>query len=299
MGWVDHDALWCFDVPGRKVRLIPLNSGADRVKVHTAGPDRFSLAYDFKGSRFELTVHNFSGPLRVVARATLTDTLSEVTAELEQWKDVPLLHVHYLSFAPWKDFVLLKISPTSGKVWAQRLDWYDHTYDKNYQSVIGALELPGQGLALISVQRSSVLVLHDLETGARKGTLDLGGSGGNPILRMGKTGDEIWATDYDSIVAIDAQNLRVLRRSRVQNSAGGMRQFIGDYTFAPDEDLCVIARPFSSDAVGIRTADLEVTCSAKVGGQPLELAALARGEVIARDWKTGDVVAGHLRDSSQ
>ena len=91
MGWVDHDALWCFDVPGRKVRLIPLNSGADRVKVHTAGPDRFSLAYDFKGSRFELTVHNFSGPLRVVARATLTDTLSEVTAELEQMEGRPAL----------------------------------------------------------------------------------------------------------------------------------------------------------------------------------------------------------------
>jgi len=229
MGWVDRDALWCFDVPGRKVRCLPLNTGSDFLTIHPGGLERFSLTHDFKGSRFELTVHDFSDPSWVAARATFTNADNKVTGDLLQWEGVPLWYVHYLSLWPWNDFVLLKISPASGRVEPQRLGWYDHTYDKGYQGVTGVLELPGENFALISVGRSSEVVLHDLESGTRKGTINLGGRGGNPTLRLGKTGQEIWATDYDTIAVIDRQDLRVLRTSRLQNSIDGTRKFIGDY----------------------------------------------------------------------
>ena len=75
MGWVDRDALWCFDVPGRKVRCLPLNAGSDFLTIHPGGLERFSLTHDFKGSRFELTVHDFSDPSWVAARATFTNAV--------------------------------------------------------------------------------------------------------------------------------------------------------------------------------------------------------------------------------
>jgi hypothetical protein len=114
-GWVDHDALWCFDVDSGKTETIALGTG-----------------------------------------------------DPSAWTDVPLLYVEYLGFAPWKDFVLLKVSPMTGKMEVQRLEWYDDSYDKGYQGVIGVLQLPDDGSALVSVQRSSRLILHDLETGRQR-----------------------------------------------------------------------------------------------------------------------------------
>ena len=55
-----------------------------------------------------------------------------------------------------------------------------------------------------------------------------------------------------------------------------------------------MARPFSGDVVGIDTATLKVKCTAKLGRQPLEVAALGRGAIVARDWKTGDFLRGQL-----
>jgi hypothetical protein len=60
----------------------------------------------------------------------------------------------------------------------------------------------------------------------------------------------------------------------------------------------VVARPFSADVVGVDVATLKITQSAKLGRQPLELVALPDGEVIARDWKTGDLLRGRLKRRS-
>ena len=57
----------------------------------------------------------------------------------------------------------------------------------------------------------------------------------------------------------------------------------------------MVARPFSGDVVGIDAATLKIRRSAKLGREPLELAALPGGEVVARDWKTGDVLHGKLK----
>ena len=77
-------------------------------------------------------------------------------------EDVPLVYVAYFTFDPWKDFVFLKILPEREQIDVQRLEWYDDTYDKGYQGVIDVLELPGESSAVVSVQRSSRLIVHDL-----------------------------------------------------------------------------------------------------------------------------------------
>jgi len=44
---------------------------------------------------------------------------------------------------------------------------------------------------------------------------------------------------------------------------------MGDFSFAPDEEICAVVRR-------------------------LAVTALGRGEIVARDWKTGDLLRGQL-----
>ncbi|HEX5719614.1 MAG TPA: hypothetical protein VF179_25865, partial [Thermoanaerobaculia bacterium] len=294
MGWVDHDAVWRFDVATGRTETIPMGTGALHSSLHCLGSGRFSVAHHFRGSRFEVTVRSFSAPSEVLARAVVQDGESRLTGDSSVWADVPRLYVEYLAFAPWGDFVLLNVSPSRSEIEVQRLEWYDDSYDKAYQGVMGVLELPGEGCALVSVQRSSRLILHDLETGMKRHSIDLGGRGGNPSLELRDSGKEIWASDYDTLVVVRREDWKVLRSSRLQDADAGTQQFIGDFSFAPDEELCVVARPFSSDVVGIDHGTLEIKRSAKLGRQPLEVAALPRGEVVARDWKAGKLLRGTL-----
>ena len=294
LGWVDHDALWRFDVTAGRIDSIPLGSGARYVSLHSWGADRFSVGHHFDGARFEVTVHSFSDPREVLARAVVKEGDKKLVGDPSAWRDVPHLYVEYLAFAPWKDFVLLKVCPSTDLLELQRLEWYDDAYDKEYQSVIGVLELPGEDSALVSVQRSSRLILHDLETGMKKGSIELAGRGGNPRLELRNAGKEIWASDYDTLVVIQKEDWRIIRSARLQGAVAGTQQFIGDFSFAPDGNVCVVARPFRGDVVGIDAATLKIKRSARLGRQPLEVAAVQQGDVVARDWKTGDLLHGKL-----
>jgi hypothetical protein len=248
-----------------------------------------------EGSSFQLTVHCFSEPEKVLARAVVGPGENKLYGDSSTWKEVPLLYVKYLNFSPWKDFVLLRIFPFQERVEIQRLEWYDDNYDKGYQGVVSVLEFPGEDFCLISVQRSSRLILHDLQAGTKKGEIDLCGRRGNPQIQFRKESGEIWANDYDTMVIISRKDFRVIRSSRLQNAAAGTRQFIGDYSFVPDETICLVARPFSGDVVGIDTKTLRIKYSAKIGRQPLEAVLFESGKVIARDWKTGDILKGKLK----
>ncbi len=294
MGWIDRDAVWRFDVAARKHDTIPLGSGARRLSLHSSGSDRFSVAHHFDGARFEVTIRSFSSPGEVLARAVVQEGGNTLAGDISAWEDVPRLYVEHLGFAPWKDYVLIKVSPSRGRIEVQRLEWYGDGYDKAYQGVIGVLELPGDDAALVSVQRSSQLVLHDLQTGMQRRSIDLGGRRGNPRLELRNSGREVWASDYDTLVVVRRDDWRIIRSARLQGADAGTLQFIGDFSFAPDEDTCVVARPFSGDAVGVDAGTLEIRRSAKLGRQPLEVAALPRGGVVARDWKTGAVLTGTL-----
>src|SRR5262249_558206 len=147
---------------------------------------------------------------------------------------------------------------------------------------------------MISVSRSSRVILHDLETGGQRGFVDLANRLGNPKLEFRDERREIWASDYDTLVVIKTEGWRVVRKARLQSAFAGTQQFIGDFSFASDAEICAVARPFSGDVIGIDTATLKINCSAKLGRQPIEVAALRDGDIIARDWKTGDLLRGRL-----
>lgn len=294
IGWVDHDGLWVFDPADRKTETIRLGTGARYASLHHTGSTRFTIVHHFDGARVELSVRSFSSPSAVLARAVLEAGKSSLSGDASVWMDVPRLYVEYLAFEPWKDFVLLTVSPSTERVDVQRFEWYDDSYDKGYQGVIGALQLSDGASALISVQRSSRLIVHDLETGSKKSSIDLGDRGGNPRLEYRESGKEIWASDYDTLVVLRTPGLQIDRSSRLQGSAAGTQQFIGDFSFPPDQELCAVARPFNGDVIGVDLRSLKIKSSARLGREPLEVAAIGRGEIVARDWKTGDLLQGIL-----
>jgi hypothetical protein len=137
-------------------------------------------------------------------------------------------------------------------------------------------------------------VLHYLETGRAARTVALADRGGNPQVALRSSGREVWATDSDTIVVVDTESWRVLRRRRLQSASSKGGQFVGHYSWSADGTCCV-ARPFSADVVALDD-QLRIRKVARVGRQPQEAIELPNGEVIARDWKTGDLLRGKFKD---
>jgi hypothetical protein len=61
--------------------------------------------------------------------------------------------------------------------------------------------------------------------------------------------------------------------------------------------MCCIARPQSGDIVAVDDR-LKIRRRARLGRQPQEAVELANGDVIARDWKTGDLLRGRMEPYS-
>jgi hypothetical protein len=166
LGWVDGDVIWCFDVASGKTRAIPQNTGARYTSLHASDMERFVAVHHFDGARFLASVCLFSAPEVTVSSASYENGRTSLIGNEASWDGLPQLFVAYLA-QRWNDYVLVKIE--SGHVHIQRLEWYDSSYDKDYQGVIGVIALPDPRYALISVQRSSELVLTISKPGRQHG----------------------------------------------------------------------------------------------------------------------------------
>jgi hypothetical protein len=294
VGWVEKDALWVLDPSSGWPETIPLDTGAMWASLHSSGTDRFAVAHHFDGQHLEISVRSFAAPRAVLAWAVVADGGSRLHGDAAAWSDVPRLYVEHLAFAPWEDSVLVSVTPAAGRVDVQRLEWYDRSFDKDYQGVLGVVVLPDAETALISVQRSSRLVVHDLHTGQRRRFVDLGDHVCNPLLELRNGGAELWTIDYDTLLVLRTADWKVLRKARLQRAPAGTQAFLGHLAFAPDQDLCVVARPFSGDVVAVEPARLRIERVASLGHEPLEVTALHGGAIVARDWRTGALLTGTL-----
>jgi hypothetical protein len=298
VGWVDGDALWRLDVASRRVDALPLGTGARWARLHHEDGDRFAVDHGFDGARFEVSVRSFDRPATVLARAVVEPGRAGLEGDAAAWIGVRQLYVPYLRFEPWRDSVLVRVVPDAGRIDVQRLSWFDDSYDKDYEAPIDVIASPDRSTAIVSVQRRSRLILQDLASGTVRGAVELADRGGNPELRLRASGRELWASDYDTIAVVRTADWQVDRSALVQSEpARNSQLFIGDYGFAPDADLCVVARPYSGDIVAIDPATLKIVQTAKTGKQPLQVAAVGEGRVIARDWKSGELLSGTLSAS--
>ena len=177
---------------------------------------------------------------------------------------------------------------------SRTFEWYDDSYDKLYQGIVGVTEIPDSDLVLVSVQRSSTLIIYDPNARRKVGEFSLSNGHGNPTLHFRGPG-ELWAADYDTLLKIEPGSWRVLESRRLQDAAAGTAQFIGEFAFNRDEAICAVARPFAGDVIGLDPKTFRTRYQAKIGGQPLEVAVLDDRRVYARDWKSGRLLQGSLR----
>jgi hypothetical protein len=112
MGWVERDAIWCFDVASGRAQTVPLDSGASYCSLHHSNSNRFVVAHHFEGARLELSVRSFAAPCEVQARAVIEAGGNQMTGDATAWSDVPRFHAEYLHVGPWRDYVLVKVLPS-------------------------------------------------------------------------------------------------------------------------------------------------------------------------------------------
>jgi hypothetical protein len=154
-------------------------------------------------------------------------------------------------------------------------------------------EVPHNDLLLFAVQRSSELVLYDPTSQGKVGSIQLAGRGGNPTPYYRRYASELWADDYDTLVKLDASTGAMMGSLIMEARATG-RQFMGRFAFDRLETLCVLARPFSGDVVGLDPSTLEITHRCAIGRQPLEAVVLTDKAIVARDWRSGALLQGGL-----
>ncbi len=289
LGWVDGGELWVLDVATGRARTDRLGD-AKYLSLHAGLSARFAVLHHYDDSRAVITVHGFSRPDVVLGRCEISGDGSRIEGDPEVWALVPRYYVAYLVQPAWSDFALITIDPAKGAA-LQTFEWFDESYDKGYQGIIGVMEVPGSDVVIVSVQRSSTLILHDPEARKKVGEFSLSGRGGNPTLYFRQTADELWADDYDTLLKIQPHSWRVLKDRRLQDT----REFIGQFVFNTDETVCGVARPFSGDVVGLDPDTFEIRYRAVLGSKPLDVAVLRDGRVFARDWKSGALLGGTFK----
>lgn len=293
-GWADRGSLWVLQTRSSEQNRIPL-SDAKYLSLHTGLRGLFSVVHYFDGSRLEITAHSSSDPGKVLSRVVILSSHSSFEGDVENWKLLPHSYVAYFQRPSGADFHLFKIDPFRTSVEISHLEWYDDSFDKGYQGVIGVTEVPGTDELLFSIQRCSTLVRYDSDARKMLRRVELAGRSGNPTLRFSRDGKTLWAVDYDTLVQIDPANWRVKQCRRLQGVDPLHAEFIGELAFSRDEARCVVARPFSSDVVEVDPQTLELTHTCAMGRQPLSVAVLTDGNVFARDWKSGDLLRGTMQ----
>jgi hypothetical protein len=178
----------------------------------------------------------------------------------------------------------------------QGFSWYsDDGYDKMYQGIVGVEELPNCPQLIVSVQRNSSPILYDPDTRKAVRKLSLADRRGNPHFCLRTSANELWADDYDHIVKLDGTTLNIIATKQLQQGGAQGGQFIGEFSLCRGENLCLVARPFSRDVVGLDCDSLRLTHRAVFEKQPLQAALLGDDTVVALDWKTGEFLSGELK----
>ena len=297
LGWVDKGALWILSAGDLSIRTAKVSESA-YLRLRSGTDDCFTVQHGGREpfDRFEVTVHRLSNPEAVLARVSLVGVEATFEGDETAWARVPVWYVDYFRLPASAEYRLFRIDAAVRRVERQELTWYTpQRYDVGYQGVIGVTAIPGDRRLLVSVQRSSTLVLHDPEMGAEVGTVTLADRGGNPTVHFLRTRPEAWADDYDTVVRLETRTLRVRDKATLQGAAGSTRQFVGAFAFNEGERRCAVARPFSGDVAVLDVARFKVVDRISVGGQPIDVALAHDGRVFARDWKTGELRVGQFR----
>jgi hypothetical protein len=294
LGWVDKSGLWTYDASTGREALISVGDAKYLSIFACKDPGLFAALHHYDGVSIRLTVHSFEDPGGRLCTIERTQDACSVQGDVTAFASAPQYYVAYFDPGHGGDYYLLQVDAAQGELRAERFAWFDDSYDHAYQGIVGVLELPSGDL-IVSIQRDSHPVMYDPATKRVVRRLSLANNSGNPTLRLAARRRELWADDYDTLLKLDLDSLTVRRSRRLQGLASGTSQFIGHWTFNENESLCLVPRPFSSDVLAISMETMKTKFVAKVEKQPFEAAFLNDDQIVARDWKTGQLLRSSLR----
>lgn len=299
LGWVHKGGLWVYRLEDASPQVTKL-SDARYLTVKEGKNDFFSVVHhhDHDIAKLEISAHHHAEPLRPVSSISISRldrsgyAEFEVTGDRSVWKQLPGAYVA----SAFGDFRLFLVHPDAS-LSVQTFPWYtDKAYDQMYQGIVGVEQVPNTNFLIVSIQRDSNPILYDPDGKTVIRKLRLADRGGSPKFKHRISASEYWAQDYDHLVKLNASTLEVVEAKYLQEAAAGWsRQFIGEFSFCRAETLCLVARPFSGDVLGLNCDNMRPTYRAALGRQPLE-AALLDSKLVAVDWKTGEFLSGSLEN---
>lgn len=294
LGWTDAGGLWVLETRSGKKCTYKI-SDAKCLSLHRGINNYFSVVHHHDGYQAQISIHSLLNPPKILARVCFSSSGPAFEGDSKLWMHVPKAYVSYFKRPTNSGYHLILIESIHPSAEVLALDWYDDSYDKGYQGVIGVVKVPNENRLIISVQRDSHPILYDLDQRKVVLMLSLADRFGNPSLQFTRQSRDLWANDYDTILRISSLDWSVKDTMLLQRAKSGCRQFIGEFCFSQDETLCAVARPFSGDVVVLNTQKFKITHTCSLGHQPLLVALLSDGQVFGRDWKTGMTLNGQLK----
>jgi hypothetical protein len=284
LGWVDRANIWTYDVASGKIRLVP--TGASGYCTLRRFGDLVRVVGHF-GQAGIVSIRHARHIDRDLARLELTGGEAQFSGDSDLWRLVdPSILIGFSQGDP----KLIHLDPIHMRVSLLDLSWHnDETYDLGYQGLVDSITLPDGQHVLVSVQRSSELIVVNIEKNAKVGEISLAGRSGNPVF-VARCDDRLITTDYDTVCIVDLTRRLTVAERKVQEERDGIRHFAGDSNLCAT-GLCV-PRPFSGDVVLLDRHSLATIATAHTGSQPLVAVELPGGAVLGRDWKTGSPLFG-------
>jgi len=281
LGWVDKGNLWIYSSEKKDIESFRL-SDAQYLSIHKGENDYFSVGHNFNDTRFEITVHHFSDPTKVVCKLSFDNFKNTVDGDINLLCHVPKYYIASLNINNEFRFHLFRIENGQLSVIDDKINWYyEGNFDFGYQGLIGVTEYEDE--LIFCVQRDGSLYRYSLISNEIIEKIPLANKYGNPRVTFCENFSELWVDDYDTILKVNPKTWKIENYKLLQPDDKGSGQLIGSYSI--NKDLIVVPRPFSSDIL-ILDKDLNPKASIKVGNQPLE-AVLLDKLIVAREWKTG------------
>ena len=295
-GWVEKSGLLVIDPRERKEECLKIGE-AGYIGLKKLPQDYFLVIQHYPGEHMVLSIHSFKDPAEKLAEVTITSRNLEFRGDGNLWKLAPKYYVGGLNDElKGRDYRLIEINLERKEELFPDLEWWDNSYDKMYQGVIDVIEIPNTDYVLFSVQRDSEPVLYDIFKKKVAKKIKLAGRRGNPIFTFRNNHKEIWCRDYDTLVKMRVSDWKILAKKCLQGGSLGVdKQFIGDFSFTPDEKYCAVARPFSKDLILLKCDNLKVVAECGSESQPISTVVLSNLDFVARDWKTGKVEFGSFK----
>lgn len=293
IGWVERGGFIVRDISTGRVTSFPGDDGS-YMRLFAIDGERFLTAlHAAEADTLQLAVRSFSDPATPLWSLRVTPRSQLVSGDPRATHGIRRHHLATFKNGGRWDHHLVTVEADGSRAALGGLAWYNsESYDLGYQGLTDAVGIPGSELVLVSVQRSSIIVIHNPADGREAGRFELANRHGNPMLTL--IDDELWTIDYDTFVRVDLKSRRILQKVLLQEAASGTAQFAGDLFVWRACRKAVIPRPFSGDIAILNVDTGAIERIVALGRQPLSCVVTKTGRVIARDWKTGDWLEGHV-----